>query len=57
MTMVNRIPGVRAAVIADSFAYKSLPWVTVFSSPLHPAVTMAKPLCEAAGIRMQLNVT
>ena len=57
MTMVNKIPGVRAAVIADSFAYKSLPWVTVFSSPLHPAVTTAKPLCEAAGIRMQLNVT
>ncbi|MGA8242707.1 MAG: histidine phosphatase family protein [Desulfobacterales bacterium] len=42
-----------AADFAD--AYKSLPWVAVFSSPLSRAVATAKPLCEAAGIRMQLE--
>jgi len=36
-------------------AYKSLPWVAVFSSPLRRAVATARPLCEAAGIRMQLK--
>ena len=36
-------------------AYKSLPWVAVCSSPLRRAVATAKPLCEAAGIRMQLK--
>ena len=42
-----------AADFAD--AYKSLPWVAVFSSPLRRAVATAKPLCQAAGIRMQLK--
>ena len=43
--------------MAEAFAdaYKSLPWVAVFSSPLRRAVATAKPLCEAAGIRMQLH--
>jgi broad specificity phosphatase PhoE len=43
--------------MAEDFAdaYKSLPWVVVFSSPLRRAVATAKPLCEAAGIRMQLK--
>jgi broad specificity phosphatase PhoE len=43
--------------MAEDFAdaYKSLPWAAVFSSPLRRAVTTAKPLCEAAGIRMQLK--
>jgi broad specificity phosphatase PhoE len=43
--------------MAENFAdaYKSLPWVAVFSSPLRRAVTTAKPLCEAVGIRMQLK--
>lgn len=43
--------------MAEAFAdaYKSLPWVAVFSSPLRRAVATAKPLCEAAGIRMQLQ--
>jgi len=43
--------------MAEDFAdaYKSLPWVAVFSSPLRRAVATAKPLCEAAGIRMQLK--
>jgi broad specificity phosphatase PhoE len=36
-------------------AYQSLPWAAVFSSPLHRAVATAEPLCEAAGIRMQLR--
>jgi len=43
--------------MAEDFAaaYKSLPWVAVFSSPLRRAVATAKPLCEAAGISMQLK--
>jgi len=43
--------------MAEDFAdgHKSLPWVAVFSSPLRRAVATAKPLCEAAGIRMQLK--
>jgi probable phosphoglycerate mutase len=43
--------------MAEDFAdaYKSLPWVAVCSSPLRRAVATAKPLCEAAGIRMQLK--
>ncbi len=43
--------------MAEDFAdaYKSLPWAAVFSSPLRRAIATAKPLCEAAGIRMQLK--
>jgi broad specificity phosphatase PhoE len=43
--------------MAEDFAdaYRSLPWVAVFSSPLCRAVATAKPLCEAAGIRMHLK--
>ncbi len=43
--------------MAEEFAdtYASLPWVAVFSSPLRRAVATAKPLCAAAGIRMQLK--
>ena len=43
--------------MAEDFAaaYKSLPWVAVFSSPLRRAVATARPLCEAAGIRMLLK--
>src|SRR5271157_3531701 len=43
--------------MAEDFAdaYKSLPWVAVFSSPLRRAVATAKPLCESVGIRMQLK--
>jgi broad specificity phosphatase PhoE len=43
--------------MAEEFAdaYKLLPWVAVFSSPLRRAVATAKPLCEAEGIRMQLK--
>ena len=36
-------------------AYKSHPWVAVFSSLLRRAVATAKPLCEAAEICMQLK--
>jgi broad specificity phosphatase PhoE len=42
-----------AADFAD--AYKSLPWVAVFFSPLRRAVAKPKHLCEAAGILMQLK--
>ena len=43
--------------MAEDFAdaYKPLPWVAVFSSPLRRAVATAKPLCEAAEIGMQLK--
>ena len=43
--------------MAEDFAaaYKSLPWAAVFSSPMRRAVTTAKPLCEAAGILLQLE--
>ena|SRR5450631_27028 len=43
--------------MAEDFAdtYKTLPWAAVFSSPLHRAVATAKPLCDAVGIRMQLE--
>jgi broad specificity phosphatase PhoE len=43
--------------MAEDFAeaYKTLPWAAVFSSPLRRAVATAKPLCQAAGIRMQLK--
>ncbi|MBD0346283.1 MAG: histidine phosphatase family protein [Coleofasciculus sp. Co-bin14] len=38
-----------------AIAYKSLPWAAVFSSPIRCAVATAKPLCEAAGVKMQLR--
>jgi broad specificity phosphatase PhoE len=43
--------------MAEDFAhaYQSVPWAAVFSSPLRRAVATAKPLCEAAGIQMQLS--
>jgi probable phosphoglycerate mutase len=36
-------------------AYKSLPWVAIFSSPLRRALATAQPLCKATGIQMQLK--
>jgi probable phosphoglycerate mutase len=43
--------------MAEDFAvaYRSFPWVAVFSSPLRRAVATAKPLCEAVGIQMELK--
>jgi broad specificity phosphatase PhoE len=43
--------------MAEDFAdaYRSFPWVAVFSIPLNRAVATAKPLCEAVEIRMQLK--
>jgi broad specificity phosphatase PhoE len=43
--------------MAEGFAdaYKSLAWTAIFCSPLRRAVATAKPLCEAAGIPMQLK--
>jgi probable phosphoglycerate mutase len=43
--------------MAEDFAqaYSSLPWEAVLSSPLRRAVAMAKPLCDATGLRMQLK--
>ncbi|MEJ2474441.1 MAG: histidine phosphatase family protein [Desulfobacterales bacterium] len=41
--------------MAEDFAdaYKSLPWVAVFSSPLRRALATVEPLCKAAGIQVQ----
>jgi broad specificity phosphatase PhoE len=36
-------------------AYKSLPWVAVFCSPLRRSMDTARPLCDAVGIEMQLR--
>ena len=36
-------------------AYKSLPWVAVFCSPLRRSMDTAKPLCGAVGVEMQLR--
>jgi broad specificity phosphatase PhoE len=36
-------------------AYKALPWVAVYSSPLRRAVATAQPLCDGMGIRMKLK--
>jgi alpha-ribazole phosphatase len=43
--------------MAEAFAaaYGSLPWQAAFSSPLRRAIQTTKPLCEAAGIEMQLR--
>ena len=43
--------------MAEDFAdvYKSHPWAAVFSSPLRRAEATAHPLCQAAGIQMQLK--
>ncbi len=36
-------------------AYSSLPWETVFVSPMKRTIATAKPLCEAIGLEMQLR--
>jgi broad specificity phosphatase PhoE len=43
--------------MAEDFAkaYRSAPWSAVFTSPQYRAVATAKPLCEAAGVPMQLK--
>ena len=42
--------------MAEDFAaaYKSMPWVAVFCSPLRRSIDTARPLCDAAGITMQV---
>ena len=41
--------------MAEDFAeaYRSLPWVAVFTSPMRRAKDTAKPLCDAVGMGMQ----
>jgi probable phosphoglycerate mutase len=43
--------------MAEDFgaAYKSLTWEAVFCSPLRRSVATAEPLCEAAGMQIQLK--
>jgi len=38
-----------------SAAYKSLPWMAVFCSPLRRSMNTAGPLCDAVGLKMQLR--
>jgi broad specificity phosphatase PhoE len=38
-----------------SAAYRGLPWAAVFSSPLRRSMDTARPLCDAAGLEMQLR--
>jgi broad specificity phosphatase PhoE len=43
--------------MAEDFAaaYKSLPWVAVFCSPLRRSVDTARPVCDVAGFEMQVR--
>jgi broad specificity phosphatase PhoE len=36
-------------------AYRSLPWTDVYVSPMKRAIATARPLCEAAGLDMQIR--
>jgi broad specificity phosphatase PhoE len=36
-------------------AYHSLPWTDVYVSPMKRAIATARPLCEAAGLDMQIR--
>jgi broad specificity phosphatase PhoE len=36
-------------------AYRSLPWTDVYVSPMKRAIATAQPLCEAAGLDMQIR--
>ncbi|HEY9846723.1 MAG TPA: histidine phosphatase family protein [Candidatus Caenarcaniphilales bacterium] len=43
--------------MAEAFAqtYRSHPWAAVFASPMKRTIATAQPLCDAAGIEMQLR--
>ncbi|NEQ55768.1 MAG: histidine phosphatase family protein [Leptolyngbya sp. SIO3F4] len=43
--------------MAQAFAdtYRDLEWTAVFASPMRRTVATAKPLCEAAKVRLQLR--
>ncbi len=45
------------SMMAEQFAatYAKLPWNAVYVSPMKRTITTAKPLCDAAGIEMQLR--
>jgi broad specificity phosphatase PhoE len=36
-------------------AYRSLPWAAVYVSPMKRAIATAQPLCDAAGLDMQIR--
>jgi broad specificity phosphatase PhoE len=36
-------------------AYRSLPWSAIYVSPMKRAIATARPLCEAAGLDMQIR--
>lgn len=43
--------------MAEQFAaaYKSLPWIAAFVSPMKRTIATAKPLCEAVGLEMKIR--
>jgi broad specificity phosphatase PhoE len=36
-----------------AYAYKTLPWTAIFSSPMRRTIATAKPICELSGVEMQ----
>jgi probable phosphoglycerate mutase len=40
---------------AFAFAYSSMPWTAIFSSPMQRTIDTAKPLSEAIGIKPELR--
>ncbi len=38
-----------------SYAYGAIPWVAAYVSPMKRTIATAKPLCEAAGLKMELR--
>ena len=55
LTDVGLTPEGRQMAEDFAAAYKSLPWVAVFCSPLRRSVDTAGPLCEAVGLEMQVR--
>jgi len=43
--------------MAEAFAqaYRSIPWIAAYVSPMKRTIATAKPLCEALGLEMQLR--
>ena len=48
-------PSGQAMAQAFGAAYRSLPWEAVYCSPMKRTIATARPLCEAAGLEMQLR--
>jgi probable phosphoglycerate mutase len=55
---LNPEPTPKSQAIANAFvlAYQSIPWSTIYVSPLKRTLSTAKPLADAVGVQMQLRV-